>query len=273
MTVETLAQDATVKEVALKSLLENYGAIAIAYSGGVDSTYLADVAHEVLGAKASMVLADSPSIPRSELKEASELAAEKGWNFVRVETREFEKEDFLRNDGGRCYVCKGELFTQMDRYCKANGIEVMAYGELAEDGLDPTRLGAKAAREHQVVAPLAEARLTKDEIRALSKARGLPTWNKASFACLSSRFPKGMRVDIAEMKKVEQAEEVLRGMGFRQYRARHHGDICRIEVDPEDFPKLLSPETRKTIADGVRKAGYRFVTLDLGGYQMGSTSS
>jgi len=272
MAVDSLPDIMLTKEAALKDLLRGYGAIAIAYSGGVDSTYLAAVAHEVLGAKASMVLADSPSMPRSELKEARELAESRGWNFVRVETHEFEKEDFLKNDGGRCYVCKGELFTQMDRYAKENGITVMAYGELAEDGLDPTRLGAKAAREHRVVAPLAEARLTKEEIRALSKARGLPTWSKASFACLSSRFPKGVRVDIAEMRKVEQAEEVLRGMGFRQYRARHHGDICRIEVDPEDFEKLLSPDTRQAITDGIRKAGYRFVTLDLAGYQMGSTA-
>ncbi len=148
----------------------------------------------------------------------------------------------------------------------------MAYGEIAEDRLDPTRLGAKAAREHRVVAPLAEAGLTKEEIRALSKARGLPTWNKASFACLSSRFPKGTRVDIAAMRQVEQAEEILRGLGFRQYRARHHGDICRIEVDSEDFEKLLSSGVRQAVVDGIRKAGYRFVTLDLAGYQMGSTA-
>jgi uncharacterized protein len=219
-----------------------------------------------------MVLADSPSIPRSELKEARELAEARGWNFVLVQTHEFEKEAFLKNDGGRCYVCKGELFTEMDRYAKEHGVQVMAYGEIAEDALDPTRLGAKAAREHRVVAPLAQAGLTKEEIRTLSKARDLPTWNKASFACLSSRFPKGVRVEIPAMKQVEQAEEILRALGFRQYRARHHGDICRIEVDPEDFEKLLAPETRQAIAEGIRKAGYRFVTLDLAGYQMGSTA-
>lgn len=272
MAVATISDETLAREAALKDLMRGYGALAIAYSGGVDSTYLAAVAHEVLGDKASMILADSPSIPRSELKDAAAIAGERGWNFHCIQTHEFQDATFLKNDASRCYVCKGELFNHMDTYAKEHGISVIAYGELAEDGLDPTRMGAKAAREHRVVAPLAEAKLTKDEIRALSKQRGLPTWDKASFACLSSRVPTGTPIDIPTLSKVEKAEEVLRGLGFRQYRARHHGDICRIEVDPEDMEKLLDPMLRSAVAKGVRAAGYRYVTLDLSGYRMGNTA-
>jgi len=259
------------KETALKKCLRAYDSIAIAYSGGVDSTYLADVAHEVLGHAARMVLADSPSMPREELAEAKEIAEKRGWNLAIIATREFENDEFLKNDGRRCYVCKSELFTQMDAFAREHGVKVLAYGEIADDALDPTRLGAKAAREHQVVAPLAEAGLGKDEIRRLSRRRGLPTWNKASFACLSSRFPTGTRVEITEMLKIERAEQLLKKLGFRQYRARHHGDLCRIEIDPTDFAKLIDPGIREEVIAGLRKIGYRHVTLDLAGYRTGST--
>ena len=261
------------KEHLLKRYLADYGALAIAYSGGVDSSYLSAIAHEILGANATMILADSPSIPRAEVREATELAEARGWNFVRLDTHEFEQEAFLQNDGTRCYFCKNELFTQMDEYAREHGIKVLAYGEIADDKLDPTRLGAKAAREHRVVAPLAEVDLTKEEIRELSKARGLPTWNKASFACLSSRFPKGTRVDVEEMRKIEAAEEILKARGFRQYRARHHGELCRIEVDPSDIPRLLDDTLRLEVLESIRAAGYRHVTLDLAGYRTGSTAT
>lgn len=260
------------KEAALKQLLAGYGAVAVAYSGGVDSAYLADVAFEALGGHARMVLADSPSIPRSELAEAVELAERRGWPLTVVKTNEFDNEEYLKNDGRRCYFCKTELFVQMDTFAKGNGVTVLAYGENADDGMDPTRLGAKAAKEHQVVAPLAELGFHKPEIRELSKRRGLPTWNKASFACLSSRFPVGTRVDAQEMQRVEQAEEALKALGFRQYRARHHGDVCRIEVSPKDFAKIIDEETRNQLLRYITQAGYRFVTLDLAGYRTGSTA-
>jgi uncharacterized protein len=268
-----IADETLARERALKDTLAAYGALAVAYSGGVDSAYLAEIAHEALGAKAMLVLADSPSIPRSEVRDAVALAEARGWNLTRLETHEFEQEEFLKNDGRRCYFCKSELFARMDRFARDHGVAVLAYGEIADDRLDPTRLGAKAAAEYQVVAPLADAGLGKDEIRQLSRRRGLPTWNKASFACLSSRFPKGTRVDIGEMQKVEQAEEVLKGLGFHQYRARHHGDICRIEIDPVDFERLLDPAVRHQVVTGVMGAGYRYVTLDLGGYRTGSTAT
>ncbi len=261
------------KERALKTLLESYGSLAIAYSGGVDSAYLAEIAHEVLDHKAHLILADSPSIPRAEVKEAVDLAEQRGWQLTLIKTQEFEQEEFLKNDGTRCYFCKNELFSKMDQYARDNQIPILAYGEITDDLLDPTRLGAKAAREHQVVAPLAEVGLGKEEIRRLSRARNLPTWNKASFACLSSRFPKGTRVDTNAMQKVEQAEEILKGLGFHQYRARHHDDICRVEIDVSDFHKVLLPSVRQAIVDGIKNAGYRFVALDLTGYQTGSTAS
>lgn len=272
MTTQTIPNAVQEKEARLKALLEGYGALAIAYSGGVDSAYLSAVAHEVLGDRARMILADSPSIPRSEVRDATKLAEARGWNLTVVQTAEFENEAFLKNDGTRCYYCKTELFTQMDAFARDHGITVLAYGEITEDQLDPTRLGAKAAREHQVVAPLAQASLHKEEIRRLSRARGLPTWNKASFACLSSRFPTGTRVVPEEMQKVEAAEEILKGLGFHQYRARHHGDLCRVEIDPADFPRLLDPATREAVLAGIREAGYRHVTVDLAGYRTGSTA-
>jgi len=260
------------KEAALRARLADYGAVAVAYSGGVDSAYLSEIAHEALGPAAAMILADSPSIPRSEVEAAEALARARGWNFVRLATNEFENEAFLKNDGTRCYFCKSELFAQMDAYATAHGIRVLAYGEIAEDRLDTTRVGAQAAREHQVVAPLAEVGLHKEEIRALSKQRGLPTWNKASFACLSSRFPIGTRVELDEMRKIEAAEELLKGLGLVQYRARHHGDVCRIEVDPADFPRLLDPLVRGPLASQIRALGYKHVALDLLGYRTGSTA-
>ncbi len=272
ITASEIPENVLAKEQALKELIASYGCLAIAYSGGVDSSYLAEIAHETLGHDAHMILADSPSIPRSEVRDAVELAEARGWHLSVIQTTEFEQEAFLQNDGTRCYFCKNELFTQMDQYAEAHQIAILAYGEIADDLLDPTRLGAKAAREHQVVAPLSQVGLEKEEIRRLSRARELPTWNKASFACLSSRFPKGTRVDIQAMQQVEQAEETLKRLGFHQYRARHHGEICRVEVDTADFPKLLDPQIRDTITREIQAAGYRFVTLDLSGYRTGSTA-
>lgn len=272
MAVETIPDTVQAKEDALRTQLAALGRLAIAYSGGVDSSYLSAIAHEVLGADASMVLADSPSIPRSEVADAEALARARGWNFVKIATQEFENEDYLKNDGRRCYFCKSELFAQMDQYAREHGIATLAYGEISDDLLDPTRLGAQAAREHRVVAPLSAVGLGKEEIRRLSKRMGLPTWNKASFACLSSRFPKGTRVDVEEMRKVEAAEELLRGEGFRQFRARHHGDLVRIEVDPDEIAVLADAARRDRIVAGLRAAGYRHVTLDLAGYRTGSTA-
>lgn len=260
------------KEAALKQVLAGYGRLVLAYSGGVDSAYLADVAHEMLRSRLRLVIADSPSIPRSELEEAKALARERGWALDVIQTREFDNPEFTKNTRNRCYVCKGELFGRMRRYADEKGIGVLAYGETADDTADVTRVGKIAAGEHGVVAPLLEAGLKKDDIRALSRRRGLPTWNKASFACLSSRFPTGRALTIGEMSQVERAEEVLKKYGFRQYRARHHGEVCRIEVDVADLGKILSPEVRPALVQEIKQAGYKFVTVDLAGYRTGSSA-
>lgn len=261
------------KEAQLIEQLRGYGAMAVAYSGGVDSAYLSDVATEALGDKATLILADSPSVPRSEVKEAQELAAERGWNLQIVFTDEFENEDYVSNDGTRCYHCRTELFVKMEEWAATHSVGIMAYGAIVDDLADPTRVGHKAAKEKRVASPLQECDLSKAEIRALSKRRGLPTWEKASFACLSSRFPVGTRVTREEVQKVEGAEEVLKALGFHQYRARHHGDVCRVEIGADEFEKLMDAEVRTAMLHGVRAAGYKFVTLDLQGYATGSTAS
>ena len=263
--VDTAAAEA--KEAALKDVLRGYPSLAVAYSGGVDSAYLSDVAHEVLGARSEMVIADSPSLPRSEFADATKLARDRGWKLHVIETHEFENENYLKNDGRRCYFCKSELFRRMKEYSDATGVRVMAYGAMADDAFDPTRLGALAATEHRIVAPLQLAQLGKAEIRHLSRKRGLPTSEKASFACLSSRFPKGTRVTLEDIRKVEAAEEALRRNGFYQFRARHHGDICRIEIGMEDLEKFLDVTVRDDVVASVLAAGYQHVALDLAGYR------
>ncbi len=258
---------AEAKEAHLRNILGGYQSLAVAYSGGVDSAYLSDIAHEVLGEKCDMILADSPSLPRSEFAEATQLAEARGWNITVINTDEFQNEDYLKNDGRRCYFCRSELFRKMKDYATVNKVEVLAYGAMADDAFDPTRLGVLAAAEYEIVAPLQAAELGKEEIRYLSRRRDLPTSDKAAFACLSSRFPKGTRVTLEDIEKVEAAEEILKAQGFYQYRARHHGDICRIEIDPGDLEKLLDSEVRDRIVQGITAAGYKHVTLDLAGYQ------
>lgn len=255
------------KEAELKRILSGYSSLAVAYSGGVDSAYLSDVAHEALGGQSHMVLADSPSLPRSEFREATELAENRGWALRVIETEEFQNPEYLANDGRRCYFCRSELFRRMRVYSDANGVENLAYGAMMDDAFDPTRLGALAAQEHEIVAPLQMAKLGKVEIRFLSTRRGLPTADKAAFACLSSRFPKGTEVTLEAIRQVEAAEECLKALGFYQYRCRHHGEICRIEIDMQDIEKFLDPEIRDRIVRTITEAGYKHVALDLAGYK------
>lgn len=266
------ADSATEKEKRLKEILAACETVAIAYSGGVDSTYLADVAVEVLGKNAWLFIADTPSLPRSELTFAVALARAKGWQVEKMQTQEFSHEAFLKNDPLRCYYCKRELFTVMAAQARDRHLAVMIHGETIDDGQDTTRVGVRAARETGVRAPLAEAGFTKDEIRERSRARALPTWDKASFACLASRVPSGTPLALDTLAKIEQAEALLRELGCRQYRARHHGDLCRIEVDPEDMPLLLAEPNRTHLTAAFKKLGYRYITLDLSGYRTGNVS-
>ncbi|MCK4564498.1 MAG: ATP-dependent sacrificial sulfur transferase LarE [Verrucomicrobia bacterium] len=257
------------KEQSLLDELKSYGAIAVAYSGGVDSTYLADCAHEVLGQNARMIIADSPSIPRAELQEAIDMATARGWNLRVIQTNEHLSDEYLENKGDRCFHCKNELFSKMETILSEFDDVILAHGAIEDDKGD-VRPGTQAAANHCVVAPLQNAGLYKKEIRILSERRGLPTAEKASFACLGSRFPTGTRIDLESMTQVEKAESILKAHGYAQYRVRHHGDLCRIEIEPTDFDKLMNERTE--LAAAIKATGYKFVTLDLGGYSMGSSA-
>ena len=257
------------KECKLLSILRAYGSVAVAYSGGVDSSYLADCAHEVLGKKARMLIADSPSIPRAELQEAIALAEDRGWNLSIIHTQEHLKEGYLENRGNRCFHCKDELFGQMKLVLDDSSGVVLVHGAI-EDDRDDVRPGVQAAENHHIVAPLQQVGLYKKEIRVLSDRRGLPTASKASFACLGSRFPTGTPIDFKAMEQIEKAEAILKEYGFHQYRVRHHGDLCRIEVDPADFNKIMS--RRIELLTEIKAFGYTFITLDLNGYIMGSSA-
>lgn len=255
----------------LQELLRSYESCLIAYSGGVDSAFLAFVARLALGSKALAVIADSPSLPRRELEEALELADAFDFPVRVVKTKEFQNADYLSNPNNRCYFCKHELFSEMVPLARAEGYHVIAYGENASDVGD-FRPGAKAAAEFQIRAPLKELGLTKAEIRTLSQELGLPTADKPQLACLSSRVPYGEAVTPEKLSMIERAENFLRDLGFREVRVRHHelkhGPLARIELDAAEMPNAL-PSFLK-IAESLREIGYAHVTLDLQGYRRGS---
>ncbi len=271
--MSNIHEQALQKESKLKEYLRKYHSIAIAYSGGVDSTYLSEVAQEVLGNHCVLLIADTPSIPRDELREAIELAKQRQWNIEVIYPKEFSDERFLKNDPYRCYYCKSELFRTMIEYAKQNNIEVIACGENADDLLDTTRTGKLAMQEYGVITPLSELGMTKQEIRILSELRQLPTADKPSFACLASRLPTGIPITIEDLKRIENAEKVLKSLGFKQYRVRNHQNLARIEVELNDLYRLVSEPIRTTIIEEFKKLGYRFITLDLAGYRPGSSAT
>ncbi|MBI5867870.1 MAG: ATP-dependent sacrificial sulfur transferase LarE [candidate division Zixibacteria bacterium] len=263
---ETVTPELADKERRLLSLIKSYGSAIVAYSGGVDSTYLAAAAHDALGTRALIATAQSPSMAESEFEFAARVANERGWNLRVVKTAEADDPRWLRNDLDRCYFCKSELFTVLEKLAAQEKIARILYGAIPEDQRD-IRPGQRAATEFQVAAPLAEIGINKPEIRALSRARSLPSWDKPQAACLASRFPTGTVISVEELRQIDRAEAALARLGFRGHRVRHHGVIARIELQSADWARINDAATRQSITQALKAIGYKHVTVDLAGYK------
>jgi len=257
------------KERKLFSVLRGLGRTMIAYSGGADSAYLAWAAHQVLGGNVLAITADSASMPESHKRDAEAFVAQFGIPHEYIETYEFNNPDYLKNDPNRCFHCKDELFTRLAELGRQRGIPHIIYGVNADD-LGDYRPGQNAAKLHEVKAPLVEAGLTKAEIRELSRLAVLPTWDRPASACLSSRIPYGTPVTIENVKTVENGEEELKALGFRQFRVRFHGELVRLEIAKDEMPKALTPSMAQQFTAIFKRLGFNYVTLDLEGYRQGS---
>jgi pyridinium-3,5-biscarboxylic acid mononucleotide sulfurtransferase len=253
----------------LRQVLAGGGRLIVAYSGGVDSAFLAWTAHEVLGERMLAIVADSPSLARTQLEDALSFARSREIPVEVVETRELENPAYVRNDSMRCFHCKDELFTVLERYREAHGFDAIAYGVNADDQGD-FRPGQQAARQHRVLAPLLDAGLNKSEIRELARQADLRLWDKPASACLSSRMEYGRVVTPEALSVIERGEGALRAMGFRQFRVRHHGELVRIEIARDELPRALTAGMAREFTRVFKELGFKFVTLDLEGFRSGS---
>ncbi len=257
------------KNEKLKNIIRDMGSVLIAFSGGVDSTFLLKTAHDILGEKACAVTATSPTYPESEFRSAAELAHRIGARHFSVESNELEIPGFMENPKERCYFCKKELFQTLVDKAAEMGFSCVAEGSNTDD-LGDYRPGRKAVEELMVRSPLLEAGLSKEEIRGLSRELGLPTWDKQPYACLASRFPYGVRITGERLHTVEICEEFLKEKGFRNYRVRFHGETARIEVGEVELDRFLEPGLRRQVTGFFKAAGFVYVALDLQGYRTGS---
>jgi uncharacterized protein len=260
------------KYASLQAHLRKLGRLLVAYSGGVDSAYLAWAAHQTLGDNMLAIIADSPSLARTQLDDAVAFAREHSIPLEVVATTELDRPEYVRNDAHRCFFCKDELFTLLEGLRTARGFDAIAYGVNLDDQGD-FRPGQKAANAHHIVSPLLDAGLGKQEIRSLAKSAGLRIWDKPASACLSSRIEYGRPVTREALAVVEQGEDALRGLGFRQFRVRHHGETVRIEIAPEELDRALDAAMAANFTRIFKELGFKFVTLDLEGFRSGSMNA
>ena len=267
--VEVIDAETRAKYEQLQTILRDMESVLVAYSGGVDSALLLKVASDVLGTRAMGVIASSPAYAAEETEEALAVAEQMGISVITLETHELQDERYVANDFNRCYFCKTELFTQLKPLAKEHNLRHIAYGVNKDDDGD-FRPGQRAARESSVRGPLKEAGMGKREIRAVARLLRISVWNKPAMACFSSRIPYGNKIDISTLNMIYKAEKLLRDLGFRQVRVRHHDKIARIEVERTELPRLLEDQISQIVTDGLRKIGYMYVTVDLLGYRTGS---
>jgi uncharacterized protein len=264
-----VSAEAAAKERVLRALLAEMGPALVAYSGGVDSSYLALVATEELGDRALCVTGDSPSLSGSQREQAAEIARRFGFRHEIVGTEEMADANYTANPSNRCYFCKTELYSKLAPLAAARGFRFVVDGSTTDD-LGDYRPGRAAAAEHGVRSPLVEAGMSKPDVRALSRRAGLPTWDAPASPCLSSRIAYGTQVTIKRLREVETGEEIMRGLGFREFRVRHHDELVRIEVAPAELDRALDRPVADELARRFRALGFRYVTLDLHGYRTGA---
>jgi pyridinium-3,5-biscarboxylic acid mononucleotide sulfurtransferase len=260
------------KQEALLAGLRALGSVIVAYSGGADSAYLAWAAKQALGGEAVAITADSASLPESHKHDAGQFAREQGIRHEYIATYEFDNPDYVKNAPDRCFHCKDELFARLDEVARQRNMAHVVYGVNVDD-LGDYRPGQRAAKLHDVKAPLVEAGLSKDEIRELSRRAGLATWDRPASACLSSRIPYGTPVTIENVRTVDRGEDAIRALGFRQFRVRFHGDLVRLEIAPEELERALDPRMAQVFTAIFKPLGFHYVTLDLEGYRQGSLNA